>query len=202
MSVRSVFMALAALAAATPVALRAQEPEVDFAQARKQFVAGQARMAAQTLVMSSLAVRQQVGRCRDMDLGSRLLDAESQLEKLASSIGNGKVTSVKVLDKALTEVDLVLARHHLELALANMTRPRAADIPVVAQDIDRGAYHYERSITLSGGVLAPEQATAVNDARALVKTIDSTSAIPAGAIQVVEALQKLVVGASTIASQR
>lgn len=201
MSVRSAFMVLAALAAATPVAMRAQEPEVDFAQARKQFVAGQARAAAQTLVMSSLAVRQQVGRCRDMDVGSRLLDAESQLEKLATSIGNGKVTSVKVLDKALTEVDLVLARHHLELAIANMAHPRAADIPVMSQDIDRGAYHYERSITLSGGALAPDQATAVNDARELVKTIDSTNAIPAGGMLVVQALQKLVIGASTVASQ-
>lgn len=197
MSVRSVFVALAALSIAVPGALRAQEEvEADFAKARQQFVAGQARAAANTLLMSSLAVRKQVGRCRDLDVGSRLIDAESQLEKLAYSLRDGKVGSVKTLDQSLTRVDLVLAKHHLQLASEGMKHPRREDIPVVAQDIDRAAFHLERSVTLSGGALAAEQATVLSNARALVKEIESTSAIPVTAADVVAALEKSIGGAS------
>lgn len=202
MSVRSVVLALAAFAVATPVALLAQENEADFVRARQQFVAGQTRAAAQTLIFASAAVRQQVGRCRDADVGSRLMDAEGQLDKLSASLRAGSVTSVKVLDKALTQIDLLLAQHHLQLALSNMERTRPNDIPVVARDIDRGAFHFERSVTLSGGKLAAEQAAAVTDVRALVKEIEDTNAIPKRAAAVVATLEKLVVGASTVTEQR
>jgi hypothetical protein len=201
MSIRSMLVALAALSLATPAALRAQETEADFVGARKQLMAGQPRAAAQTLLMSSLHVRQQVGRCRTEDVGSRLIDAESQLEKLAAGIRAGTV-GVKAMEKSLMEIDRVLAQHHLQLATANMAHPRADDIPVVAQDIDRGAFHFERSITLNGGVLVAEQLTAVTDARALVKEIETTSAIPKGAVAVVAALEKMVVAAATVSAAR
>lgn len=202
MSVRSVFLALAALAVATPAALRAQENEADFVRARQQLVAGQSRAAGQTLLFASAHVRQQVGRCRDADVGSRLMEAESQLDKLAASLRAGTVTSVKSLEKSLTQIDLLLAQHHLLLAMANMERPRPNDVPVVAQDIDRGTFHYERSVTLSGGKLTTEQVAAVTDARALVKEIEDTSAIPKRAAVVVAALERLVVGASTVTDAR
>ncbi len=202
MSIRSVFLALTALAVAAPAGLRAQENEVDFSKARQQFVAGQARAAAQTLQFASAHVRQQTGRCRDADVGSRLIDAESQLDKLSASLRAGTVTSVKTLEKSLTSIDLLLAQHHLMLALANMERPRLNDIPVVAQDIDRGAYHYERSVTLGGGKLTTEQAAAVADVRALVKEIEETSAIPKRGVAVVTSFEKLVVGTTTVSDAR
>ncbi len=201
MSIRSVLVALAALSLATPVALRAQETEADFVGARKQLMAGQPRAAAQTLLMSSLHVRQQVGRCRTEDVGSRLIDAESQLEKLAAGVRAGTV-GVKAMEKSLMEIDRVLAQHHLQLAATNMAHPRADDIPVVAQDIDRGAFHFERSITLNGGALVAEQLTAVNDARALVKEIETSRAIPKGAVAVVAALEKMVVASATVSAAR
>jgi hypothetical protein len=202
MSIRSVFLALVALAVATPAALRAQENDADFVKARQQFVAGQARAAAQTLMFASAAVRQQTGRCKDADVGSRLMDAESQLDKLSASLRAGSVTSVKTLEKSLASIDLLLAQHHLMLSLANMDRPRPSDIPVVAQDIDRGAFHYERSVTLGGGKLTTEQAAAVAEVRALVKEIENSSAIPKKAVALVTSFEKLVVGATTVSDVR
>lgn len=201
MSIRSVFTTLAAFVLAAPVALRAQEPEADFARARQQFVAGQPRAASQTLVMSSLAVRQQVGRCRTEDVGTKLMDAETQLEKLAAALKAGTVTSVKTLDQALMQIDRVLAQHHIQLAIEKMGRPRPDDIPIVARDIDRSAFHFERSVTLDGHALAAEQATVVADARTLVKEIETNNAIPKSAALVVAALEKMV-GASAVVGAR
>ncbi len=200
MSARSMFAAFAALLVATPAVLRAQDAEADFVKARQQFVAGQPRAAAQTALIASLHIRNQYGRCRDEDVGTRLLEAEGKLEKLAAALRAGTVGNVKVLDQSLMQIDRILAEHHLQLAKAAMVRPRPEQIPVVAQDIDRGAYHFERSVTLDGHALAAEQATAVANARALVKTIDETKAIPQGATDVVSALERLVSAKSAVAA--
>lgn len=192
MSIRSVFAAVAALLLATPVALRAQPGEADFASARKQFLAGQGRAAAQTLLMASLEVRQQVGRCKEMEVGSRLMDAESQLEKLAAAIRAGSVSGVKTLDQSLMKIDRVLAEHHLQLATSNLMRPRAEEIPLVAADFERAAFHFERSVTLNGHALGDKEAKALADVRALVDEIGKSRAIPAEAANRAAELQKLV----------
>jgi len=201
MSIRSLYAAFAALVVAAPATLRAQEPEADFVKARQQFVAGQPRAAAQTLVISSLAVRQQVGRCRAEDVGTRLMDAEAALEKLASALQKGTVTSVKTLDQQLMQIDRVLAQHHIQLASALMARPRPSDIPVMAADINRAAFHFERSVTLDGHALAGEQASMVADVRALVKTIEATSALPQGAAAVVAAFEKMLGGNAVVGAR-
>lgn len=193
MSIRSVFLALAALVVAAPAALRAQDTDADFVKARKEFVAGQMRAAATTLVFSSLAVRQQVGRCRTEDVGTKLIDAESQLEKLAAAVRAGTMTGVKSLDQSLKQIDRVLAQHHLQLAMEVMGHARSTDIPVLARDIDRALFHYERSITLDGHQLAPEQAAVMANARTLIKEIEGSSAVPKSAKEVLTAVEKLVV---------
>ena len=201
MSTRSLYAALAVLVVAAPAVLRAQEPVADFVKARQQFVAGQPRAAGQTIMISSLAVRQQVGRCRTEDVGTKLMDAESALEKLSSALQKGTVTSVKVLDQQLKQIDRVLAQHHIQLAAALMVRPRPSDIPVVAADIDRAVFHFERSVTLDGQKLSPEQSSVVADTRALVKAIEATSALPQGAAAVVATFEKMV-GSDAVAGTR
>jgi hypothetical protein len=190
MSNRSVFAALAVLLVAAPATLRAQEEDIDFVKARREFVAGQPRAAANTLVLASLGVRQQVGRCRDETVGTELLNSESNLEKLAGDLRNGSLKDVKVLDAQLTKIDRNLARHHLLLVKAVLQRPRADNIPPTARDLDRLAYHYERSFTLNGKKPNAEQAQAIADAQKLGKDIEATNAIPATAAAVVASIEK------------
>ncbi len=197
MSIRSVFMALAALVAAVPATLRAQEEDIDFATARREFVAGQPRAAANSVLMASLGVRQQVGRCRDETVGTDLLNAESNLEKLATGLRNGTVKDVKTLDEQFAKIDRALAHHHLLLVKDVFKRPRADNIPTSARDLDRLAYHFERSFTLSGKKLNAEQAQAVADARQLAKDIEATNAIPATANATLALIEKQVAATET-----
>ena len=202
MSMRSIFAAFAALAVIAPAALRAQTEDIDFAKARREFVAGQPRATANTLVESSLGVRQQVGRCRDEVVGQQLLDAESNLEKLATALRAGTVKDVKALDAALTSIDRSLAHHHLLLVKTVLARPRPDNIPTAVSDLDRSAFHYERSIALNGTKLTPEQSSAVADVRKLSKDIETTNAIPNVANLVVTSFEKLMVAATTATASK
>lgn len=201
MSIRSVFLALAALVVATPATLRSQEEDIDFVKARREFVAGQPRAAANSLLMASLGVRQQVGRCRDEVVGTELLNAENNLEKLASALRAGTIKDVKTLDAELTKIDRYLARHHLLLVKEVITRPRADNIPTAARDLDRLAYHFERSFTLSGKKPNVEQAAAIADALKLAKEIETSNAIPGTASATLALIEKQVVGAEVTATK-
>ena len=192
MTIRSMFMALATLLVVAPATLRAQEEDIDFAKARKEFLAGQPRVAANTILMSSLGVRQQVGRCRDETVGSELLEAESALEKLASALRSGDVKSVKTLDEQMMKIDRALAHHHLLLVKSVIQRPRADNIPTAARDLDRLAYHFERSITLNGGKPTADQAAAIANAQQLAKEIETANAIPGTAGATVASIEKIV----------
>lgn len=201
MSIRSVFLALAALVVAAPAMLRGQEEDIDFAKARREFVAGQPRAAANSLLMASLGVRQQVGRCRDEVVGTELLNAESNLEKLANALRAGTVKDVKTLDAELSRIDLFLAHHHLLLVKEVIKRPRADNIPTAARDLDRLAYHFERSFTLGGRKPNEEQAAAIAEALKLAKEIETSNAIPGTANASLALIEKQVVGATTTATK-
>jgi hypothetical protein len=190
MSIRSVFMALGALLVVTPATLRAQEEDIDFGKARREFVAGQPRAAANSLLMASLGVRAQVGRCRDETVGSDLLNSESSLEKLATDLRAGTVKDVKTLDAAFAKIDRALARHHLLLVKDVLKRPRADNIPTAARDLDRLAYHFERSFTLNGKKPDTDQAAAIATALTLSKAIEASNAMPATAVADVQAIEK------------
>lgn len=192
MSMRSLFITLAAVAVSVPAIGRAQNEEIDFARARQQFVAGQAKTAANTLLMSSLGVRQQLGRCRDEGVGAELLSAEAELEKLANGLRNGTVTSVKALDQTLNHIDRVLAQHHLQLVVPTVQHPRADNVPVASHDLTRLAFHFERSLTLGGGKPTSEQTAAINDARKLAADIDKANAIPSGAVAIIKSIEAQV----------
>jgi hypothetical protein len=184
MSIRRMLVALAAMAVVAPAALRAQDDDIDFATARKQFVAGQPRIAANTLLQSSLGVRQQLGRCRDDAIGAQLIEAESQLEKLATALRSGQVNGVKALDKTLKHIDHVMALHHLTMATAAIAHPRADNIPAAARDLDRAAFHFERSLVIDGTKLTTEQVALLGDVRKLITNIEASQKFPgdAGAV--------------------
>lgn len=201
MSIRSACLALAVLLLATPATLRSQEESIDFAKARREFVAGQPRAAANSLLMASLGVRQQVGRCRDQAVGSELLSAESSLEKLATALRAGTVKDVTSLDVELSKIDRFLAHHHLLLVQEVVKHPRADNIPTAAGDLDRLAYHFARSFTLSGKKPNEEQAAAIAEAQKLAKEIETSNAIPGTATATMALIEKQVIGAETTATK-
>lgn len=190
MSIRSIVAAVAALAVMAPATLRAQEEDIDFTKARKEFVAGQPRATANTLITSSLGVRQQVGRCRDETVGTELLEAESNLEKLATALRAGTIKDVKALDAQLTKIDRALAHHHLLLVQAVLVRPRADNIPLAARDLDRLAFHYERSVTFDGTKLTAEQAAAIANVRKLGKEVEANNTMPASTAAALKEFEK------------
>ncbi|MBI3791787.1 MAG: hypothetical protein HY275_13040 [Gemmatimonadetes bacterium] len=190
---RIVSVAILALAVAAPPAARAQdEPSAEFRDAREQFVAGHQRQAANLLLMSSLYLREQVGRSHEDATRAKLLDAESQVEKLGYAVRAGSVASVKVLDRTCMAIDRLLARHHLQMVSWVIERPRDGDVPDAARDMERAAFHFTRALTLDGSALPPEPAAAIADARALAKEIAELKAIPRRAPQVVATLERLV----------
>jgi hypothetical protein len=198
MSMRSMLVSLAVLVAVAPGVLRAQGTSAEFLKARQQYLAGEARPAAHTLLLASLHLRQQVGRSKDEVVGMRLLDAEGQLEKLAASLKASVVSNVRTIDLTLTAIDRLLAQHHLQMVTLVIAKPRPDELLVLARDLDRAAFHYERSLTLSGGHVATEQAVAISDARALSKEVEETRAVPKTAIGIVAALERHVLGATVI----
>jgi hypothetical protein len=190
-------MAVAAVLVVSPAVLRAQEEDIDFLKARREFVAGQARAAANSLLMASLGVRQQVGRCRDVNVGTELLNAESNLEKLASALRAGTVKDVKTLDVELTRIDRYLAHHHLLLVKEVQARPRADNIPTAVRDLDRLAFHLERSFTLNGQKPNAEQAQVIAEARQLSEAIGKSNALPATTAAFVATAEKLFLALET-----
>ncbi|MBW7934052.1 MAG: hypothetical protein H3C62_10690 [Gemmatimonadaceae bacterium] len=150
--------------------------------------------------MASLGVRSQVGRCRYEVVGTDLLNAESDLEKLAEQLRAGTVKDVKTLDVKFAHIDRALAHHHLLLVKAVIQRPRADNIPTAARDLDRLAYHFERSFTYSGQKPSPEQAQAIADAQKLSKEIETTNAIPGTAGPALALIEKQVVAAEVAAT--
>jgi hypothetical protein len=193
MSVRSFCAALAVLAVVAPATIRAQEEDIDFVKARKEFVAGQPRATANTLLASSLGVRQQVGRCRDETVGVQLLDAESSLEKLAAALRAGTVKDIKTLDAALTKIDRTLAHHHLLLVQAVFARPRADNVPGVPNDLEHTAHHFQRAITLNGSKLSPEQQSVIDGLRKLATEIGASNAVPSTAAAQLKEFEKLII---------
>lgn len=191
MTIRTLIAACAVLAVMAPASLRSQEDDIDFVRARKEFVGGNPRAAANTLLASSLGVRQQVGRCRDETVGQELLDAESGLEKLAAALRAGSVKDVKALDEALIKTDRSLSHHHVLLVQAVIQRPRPDNIPTAARDLDRAAFHFERSVTLNGGKLTADQTTLLNDLRKASKDIEASNALPATLSATVKEFEKL-----------
>lgn len=202
MSMRSMLVSLAAVVVAAPIVLRAQETTADFLKARQQYMAGDARPAAQTLLIASLHLRQQVGRSRDEVVGMRLLDAEGQLEKVAASLKAGKATNVRALDLMLAAIDRLLAQHHVQMVNLVIARPRVDDVPVAARDLDRAAFHFERALGLSGGPVSSEQAMAIADARALAKELDVTRAVPKSAVGIIATLEHHVHGTVVVTAAR
>ncbi|WP_461412276.1 hypothetical protein [Gemmatimonas sp.] len=174
-------------------------PVADFVSVREQFIGGQTRLAAQLLLQSTLYIRHQVGRSNDEVVGMQLLAAESQLEKLANAVGNGRPTSVRALEQALMQVDRLLALHYVQSASAMLVRPRDGDLPVIANDMQRGALHFERSFTLDGRAPPSDASVVLADVRSVATAVERSHRIPENAKAVLAAFKQQLTGSAVLA---
>jgi hypothetical protein len=205
MWIRSILTTSFALGCVLPMSAVAQDepPMADFATVREQFVDGQTRLAAQTLLRSTLYIRHQVGRSKDEVVGMQLLTTEGQLEKLASAMGNGRSTGLRDLERALVQADRLLALHFVQTAGFALVRPRVDELPGVARDMKRGAAHFERSFTLVGKAVASEAAVLLADVRSVATEMETTRRVPSNTKTVLAAFERQLTGVAVLAvSQR
>jgi hypothetical protein len=188
-----------AACATTPIPVFAQEdPAADFRAAHEQFAAGHPREAANTLIRSTLYIRQQVGRSRDEVVGMQLLNAESDLEKLAASMRDGRSSSLKAVDGELIRIDRLLAHHHVQMAIGAIGK-RGEEPGAIARDITRGAFHFERTFTIDGRAPATEIAALLTDVRTLAREIESTKLVPRTAVATLTVFERQVAGTTAVA---
>jgi hypothetical protein len=195
-------MLVAALAvAAAPGETRAQSQyEANFPVVRHQFLRKDVRQAAYTLMLASAAVRQEVGRCRDEGMGTRLLAMESRLDQLTRQLRADDVSSVATLDDAFAAADRLLAEHHVRLAGWSWATPRAATRTELGRDLGAAAFHFRRALRWEGGTLDETATRAVEDAERLSARLADGASPPKETGAVIDALSRVIVPAQVIAA--
>jgi hypothetical protein len=172
-------------------AAAAQELPVDFTKARQLFVDKQYRASARELSMASSAFRGEIGKCKDVAVGEKMLAGEGQIDKLAKDVADGKIESVKVLDGKLTEFDLLLAKNHQQLAFDQLRKSHNRSLADVGNDLGLAAGFFKRAMQWKHESFTPEMQKAYDDAMRVSQALnDNPEKEPSGASAVIEALGK------------
>lgn len=190
--------AVAILATAAPVAAQSSY-QADFPTARRQFVESQSMRAAYTLSIASAYVRQEIGRCKDADVGTRLMSAEDRMDRLVARLRGNAVASVVTLDSAFAQTDRLLAEHHWRLASWELANLRSASRASVGQDLGAAASHFARSFRFANQEPDAAAAQAIADARRIADQIASTDAVPKETASVLDALGRQIVPPAVVA---
>jgi hypothetical protein len=199
---RLLTLAAALLSAAAPAAARAQANyQADFPAVRHQFLRGEVRQAAYTLMLASAHVRQEVGRCKDGGVGDRLLAAEARLDRLVTQLRAGQVTSVSTLDATFAAADLLLAEHHVRLAVWGWENQRASSPAEIGHGLDRATFHYVRGVQAEGRTLDASTRRVVDDAQRLARQIADTERLPKETGAAIAALSRVIVPPQVVAEQ-
>lgn len=190
---RSLVVAL--LVGAAPALLGAQDGRspADFPEARREFLAGDVRQAAHTLLLASAHLRQELGRCRDELLFDRMRAGEARLDALAARLRAGQGASVAALDAAAVATDRLLAEHHVLAAAWGVENPRHTTVATVGRDVERATFHWTRAERLDGRTPDAAAQRALDDARGLAGRLATAERIPADAGRVVAALRTVIV---------
>jgi hypothetical protein len=184
--------ALAAIAlAAAPV--RAQSDLIALDRVRQLYANGQPREAARALAEVSGAFRQEIGRCKDPEIGAQLMDLEPRMDALVMRLGNGRVTNERELTREFAVFDQLLAENHLHLAELGMNQRRNTRLDAVGNDLDLAARYVERSARWAQRTLDPAARGAIDAARATAQQMKaSPTQAPADAERVLVALGTVV----------
>jgi hypothetical protein len=101
---------LAALAAPLAAPVAAQEQMIGFEKIQQLLAGGQARLAARELQLASVAFRSEIGRCRDEEIGARLVELEPRFTSLAERVQTGAITTA-ALEQEFVAMDRLLAEN-------------------------------------------------------------------------------------------
>jgi hypothetical protein len=190
---RLLTLAVALLSSAAPAVTPGQtQYRADFPAARHQFLRGEVRQAAYTVMLASAHVREEVGRCKDGGMGDRLLAAEGRLDRLVAQLRAGEVTSVSTLDATFAAADLVLAEHHVRLAAWGWANQRVSSPAEIGHGLDRAAFHYVRGMQEEGRTLDAPTQYVVDDAQRVARQIADAERLPAETGAVIAALSRVI----------
>ena len=201
---RNRLLTLLAALAVTSAPIGAQQPQysADFPAVREAFQRGDVKRAAYTLQLASAHVREEVGRCRDGEVGTRLLAAESRLDALAAALKGGSVSSVETLDAAFVATDRMLAEHHVRLATWGWSNLRQSSGWQVGYDLGAAAKHHVRGTRASGRALDDAARQTVADAERLANAIAlSPDALPKETGAVIAALGRVILPPQVVAER-
>jgi hypothetical protein len=174
-------------------ALAAQDLPVDFGKARQLFIEKQHRASAHELAMASSAFRGEIGKCKDVAVGEKMLAGEAQMDKFAKDVAAGKIESLKAFDAQLAEFDLLLAKNHQQLAIDAWNKSRGRSLYTVGGDLSLAAGFFKRAMQWRHGTLTPEMQKLVDDAvRVSQAMFDNAEKEPPGAGSVIEALGRAI----------
>ena len=168
-------LCLAALAA--PVT--AQEQMIGFEKIQQLLAGGQARLAARELQLASVAFRSEIGRCRDEEIGARLVELEPRFTSLAERVQTGAITTA-ALEQEFVAMDRLLAENHLKLAVTGWGLRRFGRLEAVANDLRLAALYLDRSAKWSRQPLPADLRQAVEGALAAAEALAKSPANPPG----------------------
>jgi hypothetical protein len=176
---RSRILALLVLAAlAAPATAIAQTELIPLDRVRQLYVAGQPRDAARTLGAVSAEFRQEIGRCKDPEIGAKLIELEPRIDALVSRLGNGRVASERELTEEFAVIDQLLAENHLQLAELGWSLRRFGNVDAAGRDLDLAARYAERSARWAHRPLDASARSAIDAARATAAKLIATPAQP------------------------
>ncbi len=172
-------LCLAALAAPLAAPVAAQEQMIGFEKIQQLLAGGQARLAARELQLASVAFRSEIGRCRDEEIGARLVELEPRFTSLAERVQTGAITTA-ALEQEFVAMDRLLAENHLKLAVTGWGLRRFGRLEAVATDLRLAALYLDRSAKWSRQPLPADLRQAVDGALAAAEALAKSPANPPG----------------------
>ncbi|MDH5235700.1 MAG: hypothetical protein OEW77_12145 [Gemmatimonadota bacterium] len=187
-----VSLALLALAAATTPA-RGQVELVGLEKVHQFYTSDQRRAAAYELNLVSVQFRNEIGRCRDEQIGARMIELEPKIDALIKRLNAGTVTSAAILEREFVVIDRLLAENHQQLAASGWSTRRTGSVLGVAADLSLSARYVVRAAGWTHEQLPADVQKAVDDALALSKRLSADPTNPPSETPaVIEALGKAI----------
>ena len=169
---------LAAAAVVLPASAIAQTELIPLERVRQLYASGQPRDAARALGTVSAEFRQEIGRCRDPEIGAKLMELEPRIDALVARLGNGRVENERELTSEFAVIDQHLAENHLQLAELGWSLRRFGNVDAVGRDLDLAARYAERSARWGQRSLDANARATIVAARATAAKIIATPEQP------------------------
>ena len=172
------FAFLAVAAFALPTMAVAQTDLIPLERVHRLYSSGQPRDAARALGAVSAEFRQEIGRCRDPEIGAKLMELEPRIDALVARLGNGRVENERELTTEFAVIDQHLAENHLQLAELGWSLRRFGNVDAVGRELDLAARYAERSARWAQRALDADARGTIDAARATAARIIATPAQP------------------------